>query len=151
MHLIYIHECIFTTTSNKKTYWRKRQIRPQSSTLFIHYTYFIGQSMKVFRQFYYHIEACLLHILQFCFLARSCLVLCDFYLKMKKKQLGITRLIIVLCLCPSIIAECKILITYLGGSIDLGEADMSHSADLSHVCNIGWKVLWWPASLSHIR
>jgi hypothetical protein len=73
---------------------------------------------------------------------RISLLLCDFYLKIKKnktnKPLGITRLITVVCLCPSILDNSRMQnVDHMHRRKHLGAADLSHPADLSHVRNIG--------------
>jgi hypothetical protein len=102
---------------------------------------------------------------QLCFFAGLGLLLCDFYLKInhpppKKKNpttneqthQGITRLTTVLCLCPSILHTNRIQdLDHVLRRELLGETYMPHPAHLSHLRNIGWKGLWWPASFSHLR
>jgi hypothetical protein len=77
------------TWTDKKTYWHKRQIRPQNNQKFlnIHHTYFIGQSMEIFAaNLFPSWSMPSLYPSQLCFPARLSLLLCDFYLKIKKKQ-----------------------------------------------------------------
>ena len=117
----------------------------------IHHTYFIGQSMTIFvANLFPSWSMPSLNPSQLCFPARLSLLLCDFYLKIKKKP-RVTRLITVLCLCPSILHNCRMQdVDHVLRKKHLGAADMSHPADLSHVRYIGWKGLGWPANLSHM-
>jgi hypothetical protein len=92
--------------------------------------------MKIFGQIYFHIEACLLYILQFYFLARLGLLLCDFYLKIKKNKTTRNNEIEYrfFCLCPSILHNSRMQdLDHMLRGKHLGAADMqqSHPADLS--------------------
>jgi hypothetical protein len=117
----------------------------------IHHTYFIGQSMKILlANLFPYWSMPSLYPSQLCFPARLSLLLCDLYIKITKKSLGITRLITGLCL--SILHNSRMqAVDHVLRREHLGAADMSHPADLSRVRNIGWIGLWWPANLPHLR